>query len=84
MLMAKADTLASVLYVVLMSRAKDQASQATLLKMLDFFEMQLQQSKTDFFLNKSKYSMVDLYVFPFISRLFYMKDSALNDVYLQF
>ena len=84
MLMAKADTLASVLYVVLMSRAKDQASLATLLKMLDFFEMQLQQSKTDFFLNKSKYSMVDLYVFPFISRLFYMKDSALNDVYLQF
>ena len=28
--------------------------------------------------------MVDLYAFPFVSRLFYLKGSALNDVYEQF
>ena len=41
--------------------------------------MQLEMSETDFFLGKEKYSMVDLYIFPFASRLFYLKDSALHE-----
>ena len=28
--------------------------------------------------------MADLYAFPFVSRLFYLKDSALNDLYVKF
>ena len=43
--------------------------------------MQLELSSTDFFLSKAKYSMVDLYIFPFVSRLFYLKGSALHNVY---
>ena len=46
--------------------------------------MNLEMSSTDFFLSSEKYSMADLYAFPFISRLFYLKGSALNDMYEKF
>ena len=84
MLMAKTDALASVLYVVLMSRGKEMTSLGTLMKTLDFLDMELGKSRTDFFLDKPKYTMVDLYAFPFVSRLFYLKDSALHGLYEQF
>ena len=84
MLMAKTDQLASVLYGVLMYRAQDKASMATLTKVLDYMNLLLQNSSTDYFLGKERYSMVDLYAFPFVSRLFYLKDSALHAMYEQF
>ena len=34
-------------------------------------------------MGKQRYSMVDLYAFPFVSRLFYLKDSALHVMYEQ-
>ena len=41
--------------------------------------MQLQQSETCFFLDKQNPSMVDMYIFPFTSRLFYLKGSAVEN-----
>ena len=83
MLMVKGDQLASVLYLVLMTRGKHDASLATLTKVLEQLNLALQLSSTDFFLGKQRYSMVDLYAFPFVSRLFYLKDSALHAMYEQ-
>ena len=54
---------------------------ATMTKALDFLNMQLEISKTDFFTSKESYSMVDLFAFPFVSRLFYLKDSELHYMY---
>lgn len=81
MLMAKGDALASALYPVLLSRGLHPDSLATLYKTLDFLDMQLAASSTEFFLSKQRYTMVDLYIFPFVSRLFYLKNSALHEVY---
>ena len=50
-------------------------------KVLEHLNMKLAQSETEFFLDSSSYSMVDLYIFPFVSRLFYLKDSALHEMY---
>ena len=82
--MNKGDALASALYPTLLSRGKLQEYQINLEKILDYLNMQLELSETDFFLSKAKYSMVDLYIFPFVSRLFYLKDSALHDVYTRY
>ena len=81
MLMARIDQFAASLYVVLMSRAQEPTSLATATKVLDFLNLELCKSETDFFLSKQSYSMVDLYAFPFVSRLFYLKGSALNELY---
>lgn len=55
-----------------------------MIKVLEFMNMELSQSSTDFFLSKETYSMVDLYAFPFVSRLFYLKGSALDHMYQKF
>jgi len=81
MIMAKTDQLAFNLYTVLMSRGQDQPSYATMTKALDFLNMQLEISKTEFFNSKESYSMEDLFAFPFVSRLFYLKDSELHYMY---
>ena len=81
MLMARIDSLATNLYIVLMSRGIHEQSLATVTKVFDFLELELQKSETDYFLSMQGYSMVDLYAFPFISRLFYLKDSVLHDMY---
>ena len=49
--------------------------------MLEFLNQKLAQSKSEFFLDSNTYSMVDLYIFPFASRLFYLKDSVLHSMY---
>ena len=41
----------------------------------------LAQSKTDYFLDYESYTMVDLHIFPFISRFYYLKNSALHETY---
>ena len=83
-IMAKTDNLAMCLFGVLMSRGQNELALSTLTKVLDLLNMQLEMSSTDFFLSKEKYSMADLYAFPFVSRLFYMKGSVLNDMYEEF
>ena len=50
-------------------------------KVLEYLNMQLAASQTEFFLDSVSYSMVDLYILPFVSRLFYLKDSALQEMY---
>ena len=37
--------------------------------------------QTNYFLNMDHYTMVDLYGFPHVSRIFYLKDSVLHDIY---
>lgn len=41
----------------------------------------LKESKTGYFMDSKQYSMVDLYGFPHISRIFYLKGSALDSMY---
>ena len=79
MIMNKGDSLAQVLYAVLLSRGQLESANGQLLKALDFLNMQLAQSETAFFLSRENPSMVDLYIFPFSSRLFYLKGSVLEE-----
>lgn len=57
---------------------------AQMTKVLEYMNLELSRSSTDFFLSKETYSMPDLYAFPFVSRLFYLKDSALGEMYDKF
>ena len=84
MVMQTADTVASQLYVIIMSRGGLESSVVSLTKALDKMNQLLGASKTVFFSGKDDYCMVDLYAFPHISRLFYLKDSAQNDLYEKF
>ena len=67
-----------------MSRGGIKSSVTSLTKALEKLDYILGASKSVFFSGKDDYSMVDLYAFPHISRLFYLKDSALNYLYEQF
>ena len=82
--MAKIDNFAMPLFGVLLSRGMHRGFLATLTKGLEYLEMNLEMSSTDFFLSKEKYSMADLYAYPFVSRLFLMKGTAFNDMYEEF
>ena len=68
--MAKMDNFAMPLFGVLLSRGMHRGFLATLTKGLEYLEMNLEMSSTDFFLSKEKYSMADLYAYPFVSKLF--------------
>ena len=84
MLMAQVDGVAGNLFQVLMSRGHLESSVNSLTKAMEKLNHTLAASKTHFFSGKDDYDMVDLYAFPHISRLFYLKDSALHDLYQKF
>ncbi len=76
------DDLASVLFEVIMSHAKSEQATVKMEKCLEKLEMHLRSSpQTNYFLNMSHYTMVDLYGFPHLSRIFYLKDSVLHEIY---
>lgn len=52
-------------------------------KALGKIELLLSQSKTGYIMGGSSYTMVDLYGFPHVSRIFYMRESALDKLYHQ-
>lgn len=54
-----------------------------MIKVLEHMNLLLELSPTDYFHGKERYSMVDLYAFPFVSRLYYQKDSTFHSVYEQ-
>ena len=54
-----------------------------MIKVLEHMNLLLELSPTDYFHGKERYSMVDLYAFPFVSRLYYQKDSTFHLVYEQ-
>ena len=82
--MATVDQVANLLFVIIMSRGQLESSVLGLKKAMEKLNYLLGSSKSFFFSGKDDYSMVDLYAFPHISRLFYLKDSAQNDLYKQF
>ena len=84
MLMAVADQVASQLYVVIMTAGQLESAKVALTKALEKLNSTLAQTKGVFFSGKDDYDMMDLYAFPHISRLFYLKDSAANHIYEQF
>ena len=59
----------------------DQEVIDTGLNVLGKIELMLRDSKPRYFLDNLTYSMIDIYAFPFISRLYYLKGSLLNDLY---
>lgn len=83
MTMKTCDDVASVLYHVIMSHGTLQPAVIKLEKALEKLEMLLRQSKTGYFHNTETYSMVDLYGFPHVSRIFYCKDTVMDKLYQQ-
>mmetsp|Transcript_31420 Transcript_31420/g.30767 ORF Transcript_31420/g.30767 Transcript_31420/m.30767 type:complete len:142 (+) Transcript_31420:378-803(+) len=82
MVMKMFDDVAATLYVMIVSRG-----QLSVEKLQDAFnklEEELGKSSTPFFLNSKNYSMVDIYGFPHTSRIFYMENSALDNLYNEF
>ena len=78
------DSMQAAMYGFIMTRGEVDNIVATLLKAFDKLELFLNKSKTEYFLDAETYSMVDLYGFPHTSRIFYLKDSALGDLYTKF
>ena len=79
-----------------MSRGKDEQSMVALLKTFDKLESWLINSKSGFFsfripkgtpsksphdISQDTYSMVDLYGFPHVSRILYLKDTPLDYIF---
>lgn len=81
MVMKIFDDLASVLFEAIVSHGTSEGGVAKMGKAIDKLELLIKESKSPFFLNSPNYSMVDLYGFPHCSRVFYLKGSALNNVY---
>jgi hypothetical protein len=74
------DDLADILFVVIMTRGTQNEVLKKLYDTLNKLEEALKQSKTSYFLSYPHYTMPDLYGFPHISRLFYLKGSALDSL----
>ena len=81
MLMKVMDDLADVLFVVIMSRGTHEQSLKKMQLVLTKLEDELKQSPTQFFQGKKHYMMPDVYGLPHISRIFYLKGSALNTMF---
>ena len=78
------DSMQAAMYGFIMTRGEVDSIVATLAKAFDKLELFLEKSKTDYFQDSETYTMVDLYGFPHTSRIFYLKDSALEDLYIKF
>ncbi len=75
------DEVSSVLFEVMVSKGQLVESVKKLEAAFTKLENHLRESKTGFFLNQPKYTMVDIYGLPHTSRIFYLKDSGLSEIY---
>ena len=73
--MALTDNVHSGLFEVLLSRGMLEDSIVKVNKALEKLDLMLRQSKTIYFLDSETNTMADLYGWPFIARLFYLKDA---------
>ena len=74
------DDLNVIYYALIFSHWTHKPSVIKLQKLFAKLEQLLKESKTKYFLNFERYSMVDLYGFPGVSRMFSLKDSALDKI----
>lgn len=79
--MKRMDDLADVLFAVIMTRGSQNEVLKKLYDTLNKLEEGLKNSTTPYFLSYPHYTMPDLYGFPHISRLFYLKNSSLDSLY---
>lgn len=75
------DEVSSVLFEVLMSKGSSLEAVKKLEVAFSKLEDNLKESKTGFFLNQERYTMVDIYGLPHASRIFYLQGSALSKIY---